>query len=323
MYRVRPIRKEDKPAVQAFAQRAFIGITNLPKNRERLDKKLQRALAPGPKTYYLFILEKYPEMTPVGVSGIFPKTENLDYFSLKTEPLPEIFAESPKTISVLERSRYEKGPTEICSLYMVPEARKEGLGKLLSFSRFYFMKAFPDFFEEQVFAEMRGVIDESGDAPFWDALGRHFLPISYKELMHRVDDGEKRMRQLIPFKTLYPDLLDSKGREVIGKTHANTTPALHMLQEQNFKFSGEIDLYDAGPRIICKREEIGIIAQSKAYQVAAIHSIDTSPILLSNLSLEFRACLGKAVKTTGGVAIDAETAELLELKLGDQILAII
>jgi arginine N-succinyltransferase len=265
MYRIRPIEEKDRQILHAFAEEAFIGITNLPKNNERREKLLQRALSPHPKSYYLFLMEEFTKKTPLGVCGIFPKTENLDYFKLHTEALPGYFPESPSNISYLERVRYNKGPTEICSLYLAPEARNLGIGKLLSFSRFYFMKAFPDLFEEEVFAEMRGVIDENGDAPFWDSLGRHFLSISYKELMHRVDAGEVRVKELMPLKTVYVDLLDSKGQHAIGKTYHNTTPAFKILEEQNFRFLDEIDLFDAGPRVVCKREEIATIKQSKKY----------------------------------------------------------
>lgn len=323
MYRIRPIKEQDRQALHTFAEEAFIGITNLPKNAERREKLLQRALAPHPKNYYLFLLEDFEKKTALGVCGIFPKTENLDYFKLQTATLPGYFPESPKEITYLERIQYEKGPTEICSLYLAPEGRNLGIGKLLSFSRFYFMKAFPELFEEDVFAEMRGVIDENGDAPFWESLGRHFLSISYKELMKRVDAGETRVKELMPLKTVYVDLLDPKGQQAIGKTYHNTTPAYKILEEQNFRFTNEIDLFDAGPRVLCKREAIATIKQSKIYRVNAIRSIESPNILIANTHIEFRVCLGKAIKENEGAVIDPMTADLLEIQTGDQILAIL
>lgn len=55
-----------------------------------------------------------------------------------------------------------------------PEWRKEGNGYLLSKSRFMFMAAFRDKFNDKVVAEMRGVIDEHGYSPFWQSLGKRF-----------------------------------------------------------------------------------------------------------------------------------------------------
>lgn len=54
------------------------------------------------------------------------------------------------------------GSSELCSLFLDPDWRKEGNGYLLSKSRFMFMAAFRDRFNEKVVAEMRGVIDEHG-----------------------------------------------------------------------------------------------------------------------------------------------------------------
>lgn len=67
------------------------------------------------------------------------------------------------------------GSSELCTLFLDPEWRKEGNGYLLSKSRFMFMAAFRDKFNDKVVAEMRGVIDEHGYSPFWQSLGKRFF----------------------------------------------------------------------------------------------------------------------------------------------------
>lgn len=62
------------------------------------------------------------------------------------------------------------GASELCTLFLDPAWRKEGNGYLLSKSRFMFMAAFRDRFNEKVVAEMRGVIDDIGYSPFWESL---------------------------------------------------------------------------------------------------------------------------------------------------------
>lgn len=323
MFRIRPIKESDKEALKEFAEAASLGITNLPKHKERREQFLSLALAPHPKSYYLFLLENYKDKTTLGVSGIFPKTNNLDYFKLHSEQLPAYYPGSLKEVTTLERIHYDEGPTEICSLYLSREARKEGLGKLLSYSRFYFMKAFPDLFADEVYAEMRGVIDEKGDAPFWDSMGRRFAGISYRELIDRIDHGDKRARELMPSKTVYIDLLDPEGRGAIGKTYVSTTPAYKLLQEQNFSFSGEIDLFDAGPRMVCKREKIATIQNSQRLRVTKVRSLNKEPQFLSNVSEDFRVTLGQVEREGDGAAIDPLTAQLLEVDAGDEIIAIL
>ncbi len=70
------------------------------------------------------------------------------------------------------------GSSELCTLFLDPARRKEGNGYLLSKSRFMFMAAFREHFNEKVVAEMRGVIDEHGYSPFWESLGKRFSPWS-------------------------------------------------------------------------------------------------------------------------------------------------
>jgi arginine N-succinyltransferase len=323
MFRIRPIRESDKAALKDFAEAASLGITNLPKHEERREHFLSLALAPHPKSYYLFLLENDEDGTALGVCGIFPRTTNLDYFKIQGEPLSSYYPESLKEAKTLERIQYAEGPTEICSLYLSHPARKEGLGKLLSYSRFYFMKAFPELFSDVVYAEMRGVIDENGDAPFWDALGRRFAGFSYRKLMDIIDHGDRRAKDLIPSKTVYVDLLDPKGREAIGKTHLSTTPAFKMLEEQNFIFSGEIDLFDGGPRLVCKRENIATILNSRRLKVVKVRTITGEKQLVSNAREDFRVTIGQVEKEGDGAAIDPLTAQAIEVGIGDDIIAIL
>lgn len=71
------------------------------------------------------------------------------------------------------------GSSELCTLFLDPQWRKEGNGYLLSKSRFLFMAAFRERFNEKVVAEMRGVIDEQGYSPFWESLANAFSPWSF------------------------------------------------------------------------------------------------------------------------------------------------
>lgn len=71
------------------------------------------------------------------------------------------------------------GASELCTLFLDPAWRKEGNGYLLSKSRFMFMAAFRDRFNEKVVAEMRGVIDDTGYSPFWESLGERFFSMEF------------------------------------------------------------------------------------------------------------------------------------------------
>lgn len=85
------------------------------------------------------------------------------------------------------------GSSELCTLFLDPDWRKEGNGYLLSKSRFMFMAAFRDKFNEKVVAEMRGVIDEHGYSPFWQSLGKRFFQWSSAGRIFSAEQGKKRL----------------------------------------------------------------------------------------------------------------------------------
>ena len=78
-------------------------------------------------------------------------------------------------VETLHLEKIHDGPTEIGSLFLLPEYRGQKRGRLLSLSRFAFMAAHPKRFAEDVIAEMRGVMSEDGQCPFWEAIGKHFF----------------------------------------------------------------------------------------------------------------------------------------------------
>lgn len=327
MYRIRPVRKEDAPHLEKLAMEAHIGLTNFPKQAARRNALLERVYntfqEKAKEPYFLFALEDTLQKGVVGVAGIFPSTghpEPLEYFRINRHSNPQVFEEMRDHYETLNKVSYTDGPTEICSLYLAQFLRKEGLGKLLSFSRFLFMKAFPERFHAQVFAEMRGFSDEAGTSPFWDAVGRKFCPISYGELLARRDRGEKGASSLFPSEPVLVDLLPYDLRPLLGATHTCTTPALKILIDQGFKKTSEVDLYDAGPRIMAEREEIKTIKNSRRGVIREIKAIQGQSLLISNVRLDFRACLGRVLPKESGIVLDEEAAKLLQVDIGDEIL---
>lgn len=312
----------------AFANEARYGITNLPKDKKRLSLIHERAFRTFEEAethpYFLFVLETFPEEKPIGVAGIYPRTgvsSPLRYLKEKRVPAEPIFPEMKDHYRLLEPISYAVGPSEICSLFLTHDARKGGLGRLLSFGRFLFIKLFPERFASHIFAEMRGYIDEEGNSPFWDALGRRFCPVPYKEFLTRRDKGDE-VSMLIPNVPIIIDLMDKNAVNVIAATHPNTIPAKKILEEQGFKYTGEVDLFDAGPRLMAEREEILAIRKAKRFKIESIEPLQNQESLLSNCRLDFRACLGSVVRKGNGVVITPESAQLLEVDLHDEILAI-
>ena len=329
MYIMRPISEKDLDAYEEFAIKSSLGVINLPKNREVLREKILASEtafhADIEKPYlenYIFVLEDTSTGELGGTSGICSRmgvTEPTYHFRIQT-----ITNEyTKKEMQILTTVAYPIGPTEIFALYLKPEFRKEGLGKLLSLGRFLFMASYRERFEDYVVAEMRGYIREDNSVPFWDSFCRKFLDVSYDILCEMELQSRAFIPCIIPKWPIYTTLLPKEAQDYMAKTHDRTVPALKMLDREGFVFTQEIDPFDGGPKLGCKIEDIATI---KNCEIAIVHAIDNNQVdnspacILSNTKIEFRACYGQVSTPKKGMAsISKEIAQALNVNLGDEI----
>lgn len=321
MHRIRPIRESDFIAVHKFIRNSGVGLLSLPKNEGRLKAVVTHAsrsfLEKVKDPFYLFILEDMERGEPVGTTGIFAKTAINDYLYLEPDLLPPLYPEVPHQVSLLKRVEHIVGSSEIGALFLTPKARNEGLGKLLSFSRFHFLAAFRKRFTREVFATLRGVIDENGNSLFWDAIGRHFFPVSFKKLMIEREVDENCALDLMPRFPIYLELLPESAQKLVGEPHPEGRAAFEMLLKQGFKKTGEIDIYDGGPKVAAKVSEIKTVKESQVFQIQSIENLERPSVLLSNEKIHFRSCFGKIDPEKG--SIDPKSAKALEVIDGDLI----
>lgn len=329
---IRPITQKDTEAFIKIAFQAGIGMTSMPKNREILEKRVQdseKAFSfDGPLLdagTYLFVLEDLQTGAIGGTCGMTPKTGKnspLSFYRIKKIEEHKGVESSIKIAPALHVVHHKNYWSEICSLYLTPDYRHSGLGRLLSFSRFLFIATFPERFYTKFFAEMRGHIDEKQESPFWKGIGQHFVDTHFETLMHLRDEGIVDLSQALPLHPIYIELLPKEVQESIGKIHPETKAALQMLIHEGFKISEEVDIYDGGPKIEVETQNIRSIKESEKDFVAEITNqpFTTSPVILSNTSLHFRACLSPIKKNSKkGVIIQKKAAQALQLNVGDTI----
>jgi arginine N-succinyltransferase len=108
------------------------------------------------------------------------------------------------------------GPCEIGSLFLHPDERKKGWGRLLSCCRFLFMAEFSDPFEDTVIAEMRGVVDVQGRSSFWEALGRRIFDIDFPKADYLSMKNKKFIADLMPKHPIYTMLLPEEAQSSLG-----------------------------------------------------------------------------------------------------------
>ncbi|MFH0822607.1 MAG: arginine N-succinyltransferase, partial [Pseudomonadota bacterium] len=272
-----------------------------------------------------FVMEELEEEKVVGTSCIVSKVGGFEpFYAYRIE---DCVHESKtlgirKEVGILHLVAEHSGPCEIGGLFLAPGRRKHGNGRLLSLFRFLFMTEYAERFEPLVIAEMRGVVDLEGRSPFWEALGRNFFDMDFPKADYLSVKDKRFIADLMPKCPIYISLLPEAAREVIGKVHKDTNPALKMLLDEGFTYSGMVDIFEAGPIIIVKLEDIRVVRESKTAIVdeAALDEIDSVDHIVSYPGDEFRACVGKVMmRPDGGALIERGTAFALRVKKGDRI----
>ena len=181
------------------------------------------------------------------------------------------------------------------------------------------MAEYLDRFEKEVIAEMRGVVTTRGHSPFYEYCMKHFLKIDYTNADYLSMKNKQFIEDLMPNHPIYINLLPKHVRDVLGKVHKNTEPAMGMLKKQNFEFNGEIDIFEAGPTYSCETENIRAINQSKVGKLTGNFVEDPKDTLIATYE-PFRCCRGKAEYWDNQeIHIDAESIKKLQLNINDKI----
>jgi arginine N-succinyltransferase len=226
-----------------------------------------------------------------------------------------------KEVHVLHLVREHDGPCEIGSLFLIPEYRHSGAGRLLSLCRFLFMAQFPEYFDPEVIAEMRGVVDEKGASPLWDALGRCFFDIDYPTADYLSMVNKRFIADLMPKHPIYIPLLPKDAQDVIGKVHEQTEPALKLLEAEGFHRCGLVDIFEGGPVVRCALTDIRSVRESATAPVTQIVDapITSEPYIIANGKQEFRCCQASIERDGEGVRIGIGVALALRLRVGDTV----
>lgn len=329
---IRPIRLDDTEQLLTLALEAGVGMTSLPPDSEVLCEKVDDSLrgfsgtanSPADESY-LFVLEDLNTQQIVGTCGIVVSVGNTKpFYSYKLSTLTHSSEQLNvhKEIKALYLVNDYQGVSEICTLFLTPAYRQHHNGSLLSRSRFLFMAEFPHRFAKTVIAELRGVQNHEGRSPFWRNLGRHFFDMDFSEADYLTTTGNKQfISDLMPRYPIYVPLLPPEAQAVIGCVHDATKPAMKMLEREGFEFEGYVDIFDAGPTVQAHRDHIHTVQKSKRKAIEGILPELEGPLfLISNISPEFRACLGTCVETEeGGVHLTKSVAHALQVKEGDRV----
>jgi len=334
-FRVRPATGDDFRAVYQMAKLTGGGFTNLPADRDTLVQKLARSEKSFRRKddsqagdLFVFVLEDPKARKIRGTCQVFGQVGVVQpFYSYHISTLTQSSPELGKTFrnQRLSLTTDLEGSSEVGGLFLHPEMRASGLGGLLARSRYLFMKLHRARFGDRTLAELRGVMDEAGHAPFWDALAGKFFGMSFPEAdefngIH----GTKFIADLMPRSPIYLALLSDEAKAVIGQPHPSGRAALRMLEHEGFRYDRYVDIFDGGPTVTARTDDIRTVRESREEKIGEIGDGGTTKVLAATGRLKkFRACCASIKKLPKkGIMIDPEAAAMLEVGVGDTVLTV-
>ncbi len=324
---VRPANAGDGSALLNLAQQAGPGFTSLAVSQEALLARLERSITTFASTaerdaddIYLLMLEDMTTGKVVGMSAVKAmigvKDPFFNFRILKIAQNSNVVARR-FDMDVLIMVNDYVGSTEVGSLFVSADARGGGAGRLISQSRYMLMATEPERFGDQVISELRGHIDPDGTAPFWEAIGRKFFQMDFKEADQiSASQDNQFIIDLMPKHPIYVELLPDSAKAVIAQTHPEGKGARKLLENEGFRFDGVVDIFDAGPSMSCPRHDLETIKTSRHAKVIAKDKISETgrKALISNDRLkDFRAVIVPFEKSGSDIVIARDVFEHLNV----------
>jgi len=323
-FRVRAARSGDLRAFYNLAKLTGGGFTNLPAEKSTLEGKLERSArgfarkgdTPG-DDLYVFVLEKIANRQIIGTCQVFGAVgSEYPFYSYLISTLTQKSAELGRTFrnQTLTLTTDLEGAGEVGGLFLHPQERAGGLGMLLARSRYLFIKSHRGRFGDTVLAELRGVMDEAGNAPFWDALGGRFFGLTFPEADEfNAVHGTQFIADLFPKTPIYVSMLPESARAVIGQPHPTGRAALKMLETEGFLWDSYVDVFDGGPTVTARTDDIRTVREcSQATLADEPAEYGKTMMIASGELADFVACYGKVADCGGGkVSIDSEARAML------------
>ncbi len=334
MFVIRPIEAKDLEGLMDLLKESGHGLTTLPRDRTVLKRRITHSIrsfsdreAGRPRGEdYLFVMEEIFTGLLVGVCGIISKIGGFEpyyFYRLEQHSHESKSIQVKNTIQSLHFHFVHNGPAEICSLYLHPKYRNSQNGRFLSLSRFLYMAENRQHFEDEVIAEMRGMVNDDGHSPFWDAVGAKFFKMDFTAADFNSMKSKRFIEELMPKYPIIANLLPEDAQEVIGRVHPKTEPAKRILEQEGFSFSGLVGIFEPGPVMSAPLDGIRTVHGSRKAVIAEIVEKNFKGMvqIIARTGNKFSATLGPVtvLKDGSGVRISGVTAAALKLRLGDTI----
>ncbi len=331
-FRLRAARSEDLEPLYEMAKLTGGGFTNLPPDRTALGAKLDRAASAFERDegtigddQFVLVLENTETGAVRGTCQLFSQVgQQWPFYSYRLNTLTQHSQELDRTVraEMLSLTTDLEGSSEVGGLFLHPNERAGGLGLLLARSRYLFIAMHRARFADRVLAELRGIIDDRGGSPFWDGVAGRFFGMTFQEADYfNAINGNQFIADLMPKHPVYVAMLSDSARDVIGLPHPTGRAAMRMLENENFRYEGYVDIFDGGPSMIARTDSVKSVAGSHKAEVSSVEleEGEKSLVAAGNLTT-FRCCYGlRKLNDDGTVELDSAAADTLDVKHGDLV----
>jgi arginine N-succinyltransferase len=304
------------------------GFTNLPNDRNSLAERLGRSelsfaadIQEPDDEVYILVLEHRPTGRIAGTCCLFSRLGvSWPFYSYKLTTLSMQSKELGRGFrtGVLHLVNDFDGASEVGGLFLHPEYRTGGLGRLLARSRYLFLGAHRERFGDRVVAELRGWLRPDGGSPFWDGLAGRFFGMSFQEAdAFNAMRGNQFIADLMPKYPVYVPLLSAEAQEAIGRPHDHGKAAMAMLLGEGFAYHGYVDIFDGGPTVDVRTGDIKTVREALHGRVARKGCADGGVRLVAGGRLQgFRCAAVPLAVTEAGLDLHPEAP----FETGEEIL---
>jgi arginine N-succinyltransferase len=270
---IRPVRAEDAAQLQALAD--LLDTVNLPDDPAVIAKIIGDSARSFEGTEhrhasYTLVAVRQDENGVerlLGTGSLFAfhgmPDEPHYYLKVVDQVVHSRQLNADRTRRLLKLGKDVEPWTELGGLVVHPEARGQGIGKLLLAARLLLVAMHPERFCKRLLAELLPPRREDGGNAFWDSVGAPLTGLDYyrADLLCRSD--KEFIDAFFPHDEIVVDLLPPEARELIGHEGPATAPVRALLKRAGFKHLGTVDPFDAGPHDGAQVSEIGPIQRSR------------------------------------------------------------
>jgi len=334
---IRAARLSDLDEMMQLSTLMGEGMTSMPHDQSSWQKKLEATEKSfsgnvdqaGQEIYQLVLVEETSGRV-MGTCAIFAAvgmTHPFYSYKVSRTIMRSVELSITADTRVLHLVNDFTGMTELASLFLQQEFRSNpdypSAGRFLSSCRYLMLADFKERFSDHVFAEIRGWINEDSTSPFWDAIGKHFFDLAFTEadFMSAVN-GTQFIADLMPKDPVHVNLLSPEAQAVVGKPNQYSIPAMKMLEAEGFYYNNYVDIFDGGPTIQCRLDQIESVRDARNCTVVNYsQSPDNATTwLVSNQRLEdYRIIMIEASLDEDTLALSETAQSQLDVAIGDTV----